>query len=427
MSDIFYHPLLIVLLVLLVLSLIILIFRKPLLGLILTIMAIPLDGKGVDTGFITLSPSNLLLLLTFFSLCLATSIRKKYIPTIPFWLIINWNIYILSALFGLRLFPFEIRIFFTLIGAFLLYLSLIGLIKNEKDLEYITIGYGVCGIIQAIISMTQLFLFYRKGITWGIYQYASLERHFYFTRVMGTHFDPNYYGIFLLPLFSIVTAILFETKSIRVRLGSIALFSLLSYGIFISYSRTAWLCGIFILIVLSILYLLQKINVSLFINRAVIIFILFIAIIIVVFAQAFRNIGFIYKLIEMNEPSFFYRYLTFREALILWSDAPIFGYGASNITALYVHNVFLQIMLRAGLFGLIPFLTLFGFAVYMASRSLVTSQRLSWLSRAIIKGYSIGLMTIILTFFLFGYEGHKMIWFICGITTAIGLNFRKLK
>jgi O-antigen ligase len=428
MEDIFGSVMVLILFSIILLYFFFLVLRKPLIGLILTIMTIPLDGQGKDVGYITLTPSNFFLLTTFLGYFSSISLRKKFAPKIPAVLIIVWILYIFTGLFSLWTSSPQIRIFYTLIGCFMLYLLLVSLVKNEEALKQISFGYGISSFIQIVLALIQIYLNY-KGISWRIYQYTPSGSDFRFIRPLGLHSDPNYYGIFMLPLFGILGAMLLEAKSIRIRMVSILFFILISIGIFVSFSRAAWLGGIVILCILFFLYSLQKINISSHILQTCIIFIVLIAIIALVFIDVLpiRKVRFIDQIIGINEPSYFYRYLTFKESLILWTNAPIFGYGTSDVTTMYVHNVFLQIMLRAGLYGLILFIIIFGYAFFLASKSMIISGEFSWFTCAIIRGYAAGFFAIILTSLLFGFEGHKMIWFMCGITTAIGLNFNNLK
>ena len=399
------------------------IFRNPLIGLILIIMTIPLDGQSIDTGFMTLTPSNFLLIIT----TLSVFIKRARIPKMPLWLISIWMIYIITGLFGARASSYNIRIFFTLVGAFLFYILLVFLVRKEKDLHHVTVGYGISAFIQVILAWMQILGFYYLGLSWGIHKYST-PGGYQLVRPVGAHFDPNYYGIYLLPIFGVVSAMLFERKTLRGRIGNVILLIFLASGVFISYSRTVWVGAIFILIILSLLYLLERLRVSTYMIHNFIVLVILLAMVVIIFLPVlpFTKIGIVKQLIEMNEPSVFYRYITFKEALDKWAESPLFGYGTGSVTSLYVHNIFLQIMLRAGLFGLIPFIIIVGFAFFGITKSMVTCQNLPWFTRAMIRGYGAGLYMIILSVLLFGFEGHKMIWLICGIATAITLNIKKL-
>jgi len=404
-----------------------------LIGLALIAMTIPWDGQGADLGFISLTPSNFLLLITLFGFCLWIYMRKK-IPRIPPWLVFAWGMYIFTSIWkiGMLSSP-EPRILFTLIGAFLLYISLVTLIRNENDLKYITIGYGIGACIQVAFALVQIFGFYYLGVSWRILQYTPTGGDTLLVRAMGTQFDPNFYGIYLLPILGIAGAMIFEAASRRARLGSLLLFLFMLAGVFVSFSRTAMIMSIFIVLVLFFSFLSRRIRIPSNIIKVTMVS----AFISVFFALAFlpilpvEGLGFVGRLIQLNAPSVYARYVTFEEALNEWSKAPLFGHGFTKVTArladYYTHNIFLLIMLRSGLVGLISFIFIFGFAFFIATKRLLKCQNFSWFTRAMIKGYVVGLYAMILTFLSFGFEGHKMIWLVCGITTAIGLNLKNTK
>ncbi|MCL5886909.1 MAG: O-antigen ligase family protein [Actinobacteria bacterium] len=338
--------------------------RSPTNGLYLIVLSIPFDSHFIDLGPVNLSASNLLIAITFLA-WLAAYINSKFQAPRDS----NYALLVLMIAGTIASTAFaadeqiHVRSIVTLLGCVLTYFLTVTLISNTKTLDRTLLALGVCATVVAGFAIIQAVAYRFLGLTLGIgrvLETIGRDIALPMPRVTATFHDPNFFGCFLLiALPALLYLGLFGALARRHRFLVAIAAALLSGGLFLSYSRGAWL-GMLIAL-LGILYFWVRQHFS---NKSRPVVLAGIAATASLFSVAFFDLVRVPfdLLIALNPESALYRLDLWARVLDTFTANPLFGIGFGGFVHQYgtdTHNAFMHLLVSIGLFGFLPFLFLY--------------------------------------------------------------------
>lgn len=352
-------------LILIAVPLTILVVIKPFLGLCLIFISIPLDIYSYDAGFLTISPTNILIIVTMISWIIAL-LRGRYDF---YW---DKDYLFLAWLFVASIVPLffisssipHLRSIVTLLGSIAAYLLCVNLVDSRAEFKTII---RILIISTLIISITVIIQSIAKGVFGidleiGSRTFIEIERGLgYLPRSTSIFRDSNALGYFLLPGLMILIYLYVIKKASSRRLLSISFVSIIALAILISYSRGTWL-GVFVSLVCLIVIpaALEKPKYRPFI---IILFALIIALLIMTPIGIITNEFIVTPFKNIQQQNVDIRLQIWSDAIKKFSSSPIVGIGMGSYRydhgmELVIHNTYLQVLVGFGIFGFIPFFML---------------------------------------------------------------------
>ncbi len=401
------------------------ILKNPLLGFAVLAFTIPFDSRGISTQIITISISNVILISTIFSVIVHALSDNERDWKFQKWIPVIAGFYVISAFIAPLMTGQRISYVMTIIGCVAIYFIAITVITSSNKLFVIANVYLASALLQAIIGIGEFSLFHLTGFKIGI-EDAWLAGT-YVPRALGTHLDPNYHALFMIPALAYALSIVIFSAKRLLRFTMLCISMVIAFGILTSFSRTGWIVAVFAVAFLLLIGTASKWRM---LNKEI--FRLFLVILVLGFALTIIvlpliNIQFIRSLVELNERSVLLRFSTYEEAVRLFRTSPLIGFGDTNLTRYFVHSTFLYIALRAGLFGLLPFLVMVGYSVIGGISQIAgRGENFSFRYHPGIVAFVVGAASFLIGSMIFGIEGHKMTWYVWGISAAIVLNAQKL-
>ncbi len=253
-----------------------------------------------------------------------------------------------------------------------------GLTTNQtylRILYYAVILYVYFSLTRVKYTTEQLNNVFNINILCGIIVslYLILINHIWFTGLLGTLHDKNFIGAILAIQAEMAVIKGLNTKKKLKKILYIFYYGIIFLGIFYSASRASLLVCILGTLITIFFKLIENTK-----SRNEII-----KLVIEIFIILMTCIGLFYylsnKMINANQAIQWYwnryfingfkdesvtgRWIWWREALQLWTNRPIFGYGIGNVnvsgnSSAVSHNTYIDFLLDQGIVGLICFLTI---------------------------------------------------------------------
>lgn len=336
------------------------ILKHPEVGLYLIILAIPFDSYFLSLGPVNLSASNALIVITLLAWLLAYIFSKSHMVKDINFLLIAWIM--LAALMStfVAIDPdVHIRQLVTIIGCGLTYFLTVNLIKDTKTLNRALLFLGLAIFMAAIIAIIQSVGFYFWGLTLGIgriWAYVGLGIPLPLPRVTSTWLDPNAYGFFLLT--GLPALLYFALRSKTKKMDYIVLSVFLLFGLFLSYSRGAWVGLAASLIAMFFLLLKQRSNKKSWPVIFTGITSMALVVGVVLFDLIRIPVDFI---IALNPEAVAHRIEFWGLAINTFLTNPVLGIGFGGFLAQYgwvIHNSILEPLVAIGFLGALPFFIL---------------------------------------------------------------------
>jgi len=397
------------------------VIRNPIIGLILLIFTVALDQRFyINLNFITFSASNIVLPLTFVGVLLQAktqSERKR--PSIPIWLIFVIGLYLVSGLSGRYVSQSFGRYIITTVGVVLTLILVLQLVKDTRTLRIVGIAYLVSVILQVSIGLAQQVAFRVFSLDLGV------DKAYFFFRTVtprsaGTHLDPNYYGLYLLPGLALALSIMFFSTTRAIRLFGAFLTIYIFLGIVVSWSRTSYLAALFIVGAYALMWLFfrggHRIEKNQLFTGIILGAILFSIIFFLVLPGL--DLPIISDMVNLNEKSVSKRYEINVKAVDRIQGSIVLGAGATDLSGEFVHNTYLYIMLRAGLLGILPFVTMVLYVLILGPPILKPPSSALSDGQAHINAFVLAFAALAIAALGFGIEGHKMLWLSLGLGMA---------
>lgn len=229
------------------------------------------------------------------------------------------------------------------------YICVCSISYKRTDLKFMIDAYTLLSIILAILIILS-----------AILGYTHNESYYYMSRysigITGLYKNPNYLASFInVAFYFICISLIYVKKRKLLKLGILGAFLV---AIILTGTRAALLESILI-IVAALIY-----NIRHYRNKLYpFILVLVIGAIITVYSASLQNI---WDLFLGNRQVFSDegREVAWSSALSYFFQSPILGYGLDSWNSMhssdmnYLHNIFLELLLNQGLFGMIPFLVL---------------------------------------------------------------------
>lgn len=239
------------------------------------------------------------------------------------------------------------------------YICVCSISYKRTDLKFMIDAYTLLSIILAVLIILSALLGYTHN-----------ESYYYMSRysigITGLYKNPNYLASFInIAFFFICISLIYEKKRKLLKAGILGTFIV---AIILTGTRAALLESILI-IVASLFY-----NISHSRNKIYsIILVLIFSAIIIAYSASLQNL---WDLFLANRQVFSDegREVAWGSALSYFFQSPLFGQGLDSWNSMrgsdmtYLHNIFLELLLNQGLFGMIPFLVLLLFGIKKIKR-----------------------------------------------------------
>lgn len=308
-----------------------------------------------------------------------------------------------------------------------IYWMILQSLESKEDINHILKWYLVTGSLWNIIGIGAFAVYHWKGI-------YSL---FADSRISGLLIDANAYGGFLVSVFLLQAALLTMDKKPKMPLFQIINAGLLLLGIFLSFSRSAYIAleAGCILLVMFYLYFkyIKKENIGGILQLFLLFLIFIISTALVtataiyrydflqIFAELFPDIGSRspedIKIIRTKNIDI--RVQLIQQGLKEFLSSPVWGVGIGVFPALnekghIIHNTYIWLLAETGIIGFSLFL---GFII-----SIVKQCRVVLTKNIMVDPYVIGAVTAIGTWLglMIGIEAmyQRHYWFMCAILGA---------
>ncbi|MFC1663146.1 O-antigen ligase family protein [Patescibacteria group bacterium] len=422
------------------------IMRNPFIGLLAIVVALPFEWVGsIDISGLTLRISQVLLIITATAWLLNGLINKRlefksnpiFYPLIVF-VIIN----LLSFTQAVNL-----KRAAVVLAATILTMLLAGLIPQLIDsLKKAKLVLRVLFVITIIVTLFGIYQFIGDLI--GLPQSLTGLRDLYtkdvfgFPRIQGTALEPLYFVNFLILPITLAFAFLISREKVMNILLLAALLLLGVINVVLALSRAGWVALAVSLVIVGIYYFRKLIT-----PRQFIIGLLIVLITAYVFIRVFGLTEDVEEsfaafgrqsLAFFEGASFTDRVSTFTDAWVSFKMNPWLGIGTGNfgpIVALFpaiepvggwliVNNIFLEIAVETGIFGLAVFILILGI-LFIRSIKAINITTSSWLRAALI-GSLAALAGVMVQYQTFSILFIMHIWFLFGWLIALqNLAFTK--
>ncbi len=255
-----------------------------------------------------------------------------------------------------------------------------------------------------------------------------------FLRAYGSLPHPNMLGGFLAVAILLLLGLWFDDKikNTKLRIVNCALLILISAGLFVSFSRSAWLALVFSLIFIAGAFIYKKINLRNFVKPLAIIAIVFIILGTMFSDLFFTRLGGEQRLEQISTEQ---RIEYFSEAGKILSEYWTTGVGIGNYTlAIYnqidsgravwdyqpVHNIYILIFAELGIAGIFIFFFFIIYILWLTAKKLVAgnNKNLIFASAALLLLLLVGLFDHYLWTLYFGV---MLLWF------SLGLWYKTIK
>jgi O-antigen ligase len=399
--------------------------QGPQLGLCLVVASLLLDSKGIP-GPITVSPSNIFLLLTLISIGLRFLRHKnKDIGMARAgWLgvVLGFGLLVGAFLSLTRAeYPaFALRGSVTVVGDILIFTLALALTRTRADIATLVRIYLWSAVVCALFGIAQILLYMFMGITIGRVDNLVGESLLLVPRVSSTWIDPNIYGLFLFPAIPMVWGVL---KNRWLQASALAI---LVIGVLLSYSRTTWISTfITICLFLTLVFLFRngQADWKFFRKRLVVV-----VLVAFVFIAIVIKVGIISKLVSMNPDSLTSRLSMSRVGLGYFFESPLIGMGPLNflqVSHVFTHNSYLSVLIEYGLVGALPWFGLIALTLGYGMKTIIRSgQRDAWiLNAALFCGY-VGLLIGGLAIEI---QNFKVLWLMSALLIGLALRSTRLQ
>lgn len=416
-----------------------LVFKRPIFGIFLVAFLLPFERIGsFELSGITIRPSQVFVLITFFVWIIARIYRKnfKFIknPLIfPLCLFLSFNL--LSFYNAANLKRAAMVFIFTV---FVITVSLIipNMIRSKKNLGLIIKNILVSCLLVSLFGIFQ-FLGDVAGLPPSI---TGLREHytsevFGFPRIQSTALEPLYFANYLLIPISLCLALLLQKKAndklnpvwliLILSVASLNLFLTLSRGGFLGLAAVIFLTGIIYfksffsfkkLFILILIGFVSFLGVYYFLN----------------FAGKSKSIETFLKQATNFEKGVgvVERYQAYEKAYKLFLEHPYIGIGAGNFGPrvarhplimpekgwLIVNNEFLEILTETGIFSLLIFLCLIFILIFRSIKAIKKTK--DTYLKAALSGLFIAFCAILVQYQTFSILYILHIWFLIGLMIA---------
>jgi hypothetical protein len=324
------------------------------------------------SGFVFIEPSPAEIVFVLFAPVLLIGFSTTWRIVLLFFLL--FIPMIVSTYFGLIQGFFNPRFFIIDIYLFLFFFVLTSLgnrVKNIIDKDYLFNSLMKAWAFAGTINILAGLFGYATGRTFLL----GTEIIRFGVRLKGFFKDPNVLGPFLVPV-AIYYLFLFFSKQRR-SIWNLILFIFFSGGVFLTFSRAAWL-NLFISTV-ALMFMLIPYRKA---RRKIAIFIIIIGVFLVTFLEISKNIN----VLDINLYDFFTgrlglqsydieRFSAQKEFMDVMNHSVyslVFGIGPGNyerFAKMAAHSLFARYIGERGIFGLITFVLFIGIVVYEARKS----------------------------------------------------------
>jgi len=387
------------------------IFKHPQVGLYLVILAIPFDSHFLSLGPVNLSASNALIVTTLLAWLLAHLFSKSHMVKDINYLLIAWMM--LTALMStfVAIDPdIHIRKIVTLIGCGLIYFLTVNLIKDTKTLNKVLLFLGLAIFMTVAIAIIQSVGYHFWGLTLRVgrmWEFAGPGIPLLLPRVTSVWVDPNAYGFFLLT--GLPALFYFALRSKTNKISYIVLAAFVLFGLFLSYSRGAWVGLAASLVVIVLILLSHRSNKK----SWPVIFTGFTSVALVVGVVLFDLIRIpVDFIIGLNPEAAAHRIELWVSAINTFLANPVLGVGFGGFLAQYdwdIHNSILEPLVAMGFLGSLPFFILITRILKLGAGNLRED-----IGVALVVCF-IGL--VVASFFISGFF-LKNLWFLMGLIVA---------
>jgi len=390
---------------------------RPEIGLYLIILAIPFDSYYFNIGFLNISVSNALILLTLSSLLLQFLTNRFRFQWDTNYIFLS--LILLSGLISTFIaidFNKHTRSLVTVAGCCLTYFLAINIIRDRKTLKrsFYILGFAVIALALFGITQSLFFRYLNTSILFGrsseyIGSTVGPATRLALPMASVVIQDKNAYAFFLLTLVPAFIYMLFTSKEKRIKAVYLMLSMIGAFAIFLSYSRGAWL-GFVISAATIILVIIRnrfgKLWPTVFAAVGFIIFTIWVLGLNIVSEGVYQQAA------NLNVASIDIR-------LNLWGLAwnnflahPLLGLGFEGFISKYTlvsHNGYLQVLVALGIIGFIPF-------VILIIRSIVSALRR--LHRDYVFALLACLIALLVASFFIDVFLSKNLWLLLGMLNA---------
>lgn len=399
---------------------------------------------ALHTGFVTLSPTNILLIL--FVILLFFSFAGKELGSIleeiPGPLIKSGTaflvLFLVAGLSGITAINrlSALRYLVTLAGSILTFLFTVWAIKSRRDIYHVLSGLIIFAVILSAFTILQSFHLLPGILGGGVQAGARMIAGYTlpFPRTMAGFHTFGSYGLFQLLALPFLMANIY--KPVLSWLQNRFVASLLSVvvlmGLFIPQSRAVWLGAMISLVSLGVLIYIfeffqnsiEGVSKNLLRQRMTWLFAFFIVLIgvlIVIYPEIFLRPAEV--LIEVSERNFRSRVEMVKVGFDLFKSNPLLGVGANGFNRHFggaaLHNTPMFVLSSFGILGFLPYLFLIVYSFVLLFRTIFNSSGL-WLRFISTSLFSSLLGMFIATQFFLGFH-DKSFWVLIGLIQGIYL------
>ncbi|HNV24235.1 MAG TPA: O-antigen ligase family protein, partial [Candidatus Omnitrophota bacterium] len=291
--------------------------------------------------------------------------------------------------------------FFKTLEWFVIYFLILDVFKSTKHL-WIALGLFVfTSFITSIDSIIQ-FHITGKDLLLG----REIPVSFY--RATAAFKHANLLGAYLTIFIPFCFLLFFISTKLRFKLLRSLIFIFSVWALIIAYSRGAWLAVIFSFCVIPFLFLWLKF----FIKKSFVVLIAFVVIIPVLVKVSFFLERYKAPTTGVSDNSVPWRLERSKEALEMFKERPVFGYGlntfmrsyekyqdvyktaATRVFPTYVHNCYLQILIETGVLGFGTFLWI----LYVFINYVLNQIKIQYKKNIFFSALSMGLLLGIFAF-----------------------------
>lgn len=392
------------------------IFMYPFIGLYSIILTIPFDSHFVSLGPVNLSASNALIVITLTAWLLALLLKRQSFKKDKNYLLLA--LIFLAALMStfVAIDPdAHIRQLVTIIGCGLTYFLTVNLIKDTKTLNRVLLFLGLAIFMATAIAIIQSVgaKYFGSNLGFGrLWGYIGPGIPLPLPRVTSTWLDPNAYGLFLLT--GLPALLYFALRSKTKKMGYIVLAVFVLFGLFLSYSRGAWIGLAASLVVIVLILLRQQSS-----KESWPIIIMGMGILLTGLLNSDVLFGPVATfMINLNPVAAMYRLELWGLAVDEFLAHPVLGVGFGGFLAQYgfvIHNIFFQILVSTGILGALPFLLLF-------AKTLQVGR--SDLNNVVKVALFVSFIGLLAASFFISVFFHKNLWFLMGLI-AVAAKIKK--
>ncbi|MFH0952231.1 MAG: O-antigen ligase family protein [Patescibacteria group bacterium] len=419
--------------------LLLIIFRRPFIGLLAIVVALPFEYYGsLEIGGLTLRVSQVLLVVTLIAWLADGLARRRLLIRrqpllIPIVILLLINILSLTQAVNLqRGLVYLVATVITMVFGLLI----AQLLTNKKQavlvvrvlliITFLVTAFGLFQFVGDLIGLPQSLTGLREQYT---------KEVFGFPRIQGTALEPLYFVNFLILPLTLAFAFLLSREKVMSTLWLSAIFLLGVINVVLALSRAGYVAVAVSLFIVGAYYIKKLLT-----PRQFIIALLVVLITTAVFIRVFgltedTDISlskFSHHAVNVFEgASYSDRVTTYTYAWDLFREHPWLGIGIGNfgpvvaaqpliepVTGwLIVNNIFLEIATEIGIFGLLTFLLML-LLLFLRSLKALRATAPGWLRTALI-GSLAAFIGVLVQYQTFSILFIMHIWFLFGWLIAL--------